>query len=189
MRADGASLPSGGKGSCVGCEFIILFMDLTTRTSIWQLIATILGAVIAFIGVRWNEQFRAKSADESRERQWRQDQRLKIYSQLLEAVNDYSVWLGDLSETGKFGDSTTGTTMGKGPARIAEDFHSAFAVAPLFLSKGSLELLERAKPVFSYHASPFGDYPNVDAADKHWKLLKDIRRDLTSSATRDLGLG
>jgi hypothetical protein len=97
------------------------------------------------------------------------------------------VWLGDVSEAGKFGDPSTGTTMEKGSARIAEDFHSAFAVAPLFLSKSSLELLERAKPAFSYHASPFGDYPNVDAADKYWKLLKDIRTDLTSSAMRDLG--
>ena len=162
-------------------------MDLTTRTLIGQLIGTILGAVIAFIGVRWNEKSRAKSSDESWERQWRQDQRLKIYSQILGAVNDYSVWLGDLSETGKFGDSSTGTTMEKGPARIAEGFHGAFAVAPLFLSKSSLELLERAKPAFSYHASPFGDYPSVDAADKYWELLKDIRRDLTPSAMRDLG--
>ena len=158
-------------------------MDVATRTLIGQIIGTIVGALASVFGAYCAEKRRAKIADQ----QWRQDKKVKIYSEILGAVNDYTVWLGDLSETGKFGNSSTGTTMEKGSARIAEDFHSAFAVAPLFLSKSSLELLERAKPAFSYHASPFGDYPNVDAADKYWKLLKDIRRDLTSSAMRDLG--
>jgi len=151
-------------------------------TLIGQILGTIVGALASILGAYWNEKRRAKTTD----RQWRQDQKGKIYSQILGAVNDYTVWLGDVSEARKFGNSSTGTTMEKGPAHIAEGFNAAAAVAPLFLSKSSLGLLERAKPAFSYHSSPFGD-PNVDAADKYWELLRDIRIALTSSAMRDLG--
>lgn len=130
----------------------------------------------------------AKISGEMWQQQWRQGQQLKIYSQILQAINEYSIWLSDVSEGRKFG-SASGplTTMKKDSAQIAEDFHAAYAIAPLFLSKHSLELLEAAKPAFSYHSSPFPDH-DVKDADKKWDLLRGVRRDLSSSAKLDLAL-
>jgi hypothetical protein len=160
-------------------------MDLTTRILVGQLIGTILGAVIAFIGVRWNEKFRAKHSDESWERQWRQDQKLKIYTQLLRAINGYSVWLSDVSDSRKFGNSGT-STIKADPADIAEEFNAAYAVAPLFLVKSSLDALELAKPTFFYHSSPFGD-DNVEGADKNLAVLQEAREELSATAAQDFG--
>jgi hypothetical protein len=163
-------------------------MDVTTRPLIWQFIstalATILGAVITIVAFRWNEKFRAKTADQYWERQWRQDQKLKIYTQILRAINDYAVWLSDVSDSRKFGDSGT-NTMKKDCASIAEEFHTAYAVAPLFLIKSSLDVLEMAKPTFFYHSSPFEDR-DVQEADRNIARLKEWRERLSASAIQDL---
>jgi hypothetical protein len=134
------------------------------------------------------EAIKAPISDEVWDRQWRRGQKLKIYSQILQAINEYSTWLSDVSEGRKFGSASSPlSTMKKDPAQIAEDFHAAYAVAPLFISKDSLELLETAKAAFSYHSSPFPDHDAKDA-DKKWDLLTGARRDLSSSATLDLAL-
>ena len=128
----------------------------------------------------------AKVSGEMWQQQWRQGQKLKIYSQVLQAINEYSIWLSDVSEGRKFGsEGSPLSTMKKDSAQIAEDFHAAYAVAPLFISKDSLELLETAKAAFSYHSSPFPDH-DVKDADKKWDLLTGVRRDLSSSARLDL---
>jgi hypothetical protein len=130
----------------------------------------------------------ARISGEMWQQQWRQGQKLKIYSQILQAINEYSVWLSDLSEGRKFGNASSSlSTMKKDSAQVAEDFHAAYAVAPLFLSKDSLELLETARPAFSYHSSPFPDH-DVKDADKKWDLLRGVRRDLSFSARLDLAL-
>ena len=130
----------------------------------------------------------AKVSGEMWQQQWRQGQKLKIYSQVLQAINEYSIWLSDVSEGWKFGSpSNPLSTMKKDSARISEDFHAAYAVAPLFISKSSLELLETAKAAFSYHSSPFPDHDLKDA-DKQWDLLSGVRRDLSSLAKLDLAL-
>jgi hypothetical protein len=132
------------------------------------------------------EAIKAQISDEVWDRQWRQGQKLKIYSQILQAINEYSIWLSDVSEGRKFGSASSPlSTMRKDPAQVAEDFHAAYAIAPLFLSENSLELLEAAKPAFSYHSSPIPDY-DVEDADKKWDLLKGVRRGLSSSAKLDL---
>jgi hypothetical protein len=115
------------------------------------------------------EAIKAPISDEVWDRQWRRGQKLKIYSQILQAINEYSTWLSDVSEGRKFGSASSSlSTMKKDPAQIAEDFHAAYAVAPLFISKDSLELLETAKAAFSYHSSPFPDHDAKDA-DKKWE--------------------
>jgi hypothetical protein len=129
----------------------------------------------------------AKIASEVWDRQWRQDQKLKIYTQILRAINDYSIWLSDVSESWKFGKSASrpASTMKKEPLQTAEEFHAAYSVAPLFLIKGSLDLLERAKPAFYYHSSPFPDAA-MKGADEHWELLREVHRELALLARQDL---
>ena len=130
----------------------------------------------------------AKISGEMWQQQWCQGQKLKIYSQILQAINEYSIWLSDLSEGWKFGSASSPlSTMKKDSAQIAEDFHAAYALAPLFLSNDSLELLETAKPAFFYHSSPFPDH-DVKGADEKWDLLRAVRRNLSSSAKLDLAL-
>jgi type IV secretory pathway VirB4 component len=134
------------------------------------------------------EAIKAQISDYMWDRQWRQGQKLKIYSQILQAINEYSICLSDVSEGRKFGSASSPlTTIKKDSAQIAEDFHAAYVVAPLFLSKDSLDLLETAKPAFSYHSSPFSDDDMKDA-DKTWDMLRGVRRDLSSSAKLDFAL-
>lgn len=132
------------------------------------------------------EAIRAQVSDKVWDRQWRQGQKLIIYSQVLQAINEYSIWLSDVSEGWKFGSASSPIdTMRKDAAQIAESFHAAHAVAPLFLSKDSLDLLETAKSAFFYHSSPFPDH-DVKDADKKWELLRGVRGSLSSSAKLDL---
>lgn len=128
----------------------------------------------------------AKIANELWQGQWRQDQTLKIYSQILGAISEYSIWLSDVSESRKFaGSGSSLSTMKKSPEQIAEGFFAAYAVAPLFLSETSLDQLERAKSAFFYHSSPFGDDDMRDA-DKNHELLRAAHRALATSARQDL---
>jgi hypothetical protein len=117
------------------------------------------------------------------QKQWVRDQKLRIYSDILRAINDYAVWLADFSENMKFG--TDGQTLTKTSAEIAEEFHAAYAVAPIFLTASTLETLEKIKYVFFSHSSMDPD-PYGEGADKSLKLLKEASRALTISAREDL---
>src|SRR2546429_3941341 len=66
----------------------------------------------------------AKIANEVWDRQWRQDQMLKIYWQVLRAINDYVIWLTDVLEGWKFGTSRSPpSTLQREALQIAEEFH------------------------------------------------------------------
>jgi len=160
-------------------------MDFNFAATLAAPAATVcIGGFMGLAGVWMGQRLSRRTA----EKQWWMDQKLKTYSQVLRAINEYTLWLADVSESRKFGKSGNATsTLKTESAQIAEDFHAAYAVAPLFLIKNSLDLLEKAKPAFFYHSSPFED-PDVEDADKNWDLLKGVRDELVRSARRDLAL-
>jgi hypothetical protein len=125
-------------------------------------------------------------ARDTAKKQWLRDQRLKIYSDILRAINEYSVWLIDASEGAKFPQlgRESESTLDKHNKQIAGEFHAAYAVAPLFVGDASLRLLERAKPVLYYHSDPLANF-EVKDLDEKIATLKRIREELVISAKLD----
>jgi hypothetical protein len=119
------------------------------------------------------------------DRQWRLNHKLDIYSRALRAISDYMVWLLDHSENAKFSTDNT-TTKECGP--IAEEFYSAYAVVPLFVSEESMVLIEETiKPEFFYHSSVgFKVDQYGERADEAHGKLASARAHLIASARRDL---
>jgi hypothetical protein len=122
--------------------------------------------------------------------QWLMDQKLKVYSDALRAINEYSVWITDVSEWRKFGSQSSRneseSTLDKQNKQIAGEFHSAYAVAPLFVSEESVRLLELAKPLFYYHSDPLANF-EVKDLDNTFDALERVRGQIEFSARADLG--
>jgi hypothetical protein len=142
-----------------------------------QVITSILAAMSPFVGLAgvWMGQRITRSNAKS---QWLMDQQLKIYSDVLRAINEYSVWITDVSEWRKFGNQSfrdqSESTLDKQNKQIAGEFHSAYAIAPLFVSDESMRLLELAKPLFYYHSDPLANF-EVEDLDNTFDALESAR--------------
>jgi hypothetical protein len=147
-------------------------------------ISTFAAPIAALLGVGAGHWLSSRS----NRKQWARDQKLKIYSDVLRAINEYSVWLADLSDWSKFGSQAgrkSESTLTKEIKQIAGEFHAAYGVAPLFVSDASIKLLEAAKPTLFYHSAPFsGSRP--DDMDEYFDKLKRVREDLIIAAKSDL---
>jgi hypothetical protein len=91
----------------------------------------------------------------------------------------------DSSDTYKFrsGESQS-KTISKDAIQIADDFHAAFAIAPLLISEESCIVANRARSELFSHSSPFAT--DVDTIDAKAAKLILIRLDLLKSAKRDI---
>jgi hypothetical protein len=147
-------------------------------------IATVCAGALALFGVWMGHRFSTRTA----EKQWRLDQKLKIYGDVLRAISEYSVWLADVSEWRKFGQvgREQAHTLDKKNKQMAEEFHAAYAVAPLFVSQATLDLLELAKPSFYYHSDPLADFDPKEI-DASFDTLQRVREEIIVSAKLDLG--
>ena len=127
-------------------------------------------------------------SSQSSKKQWTRDQKLRIYSDVLRALNEYSIWLADVSEWSKFGSQVgreSETTLDKQNKQIAGEFHAAYAVAPLFVSDATIKLLDAAKPTLFYHSAPFSGL-RPDDMDEYFDKLARVREDLIVSAKSDM---
>jgi hypothetical protein len=120
--------------------------------------------------------------------QWLKDQKLKVYGDVLRAMNGYSAWFLDAKEEIKFGSEANEhwKNLNKQNQQIIAEFHAAYAVAPLFVNRKSSALIERAKPVFYAHLGSLSQFDNLDAMDRCCDLLKEIRGELVACAKSDL---
>lgn len=145
-----------------------------------------IGSAAGLFGV-WLGQ---KIARRNTETQWLKDQKVKVYGDVLRAMNEYSLWLLDASEEIKFGGQARGeiqNTLNKQCQQIAAEFHAAYAIAPLFVRKPSMELIDRARPVFYSHSGPFAGYEqDPDKLDAKYEKLLQIRKELVADAQADL---
>jgi hypothetical protein len=156
----------------------------------WSQITPVLAALSPITGLFgvWLGQWISRRNTET---QWLKDQKVKVYGDVLRAMNEYSLWLLDASEEIKFGGQARGeiqNTLNKQSQQIAAEFHSAYAVAPLFVSKPSMELIERARPIFYSHSGPFAGYEqDPDKLDAKYEKLLAIRKELVADARSGLG--
>jgi hypothetical protein len=154
-----------------------------------QIVTSILAAMSPFIGLAgvWIGQRITRTNSRG---QWLIEQKLKVYSDVLRAINEYSVWVTDASEWRKFGGqsgkSESESTLNKQNKQIAGEFHAAYAVAPLFVSDESVRLFELAKPLFYYHSDPLANF-DVQDLDKTFDALERVRGQIEVSARADLG--
>jgi len=147
-------------------------------------LATICAAAFTLFGV-W---IGHRLSDQTSKQQWKLDQKLRVYSDVLRAISEYSIWLADVSEWRKFGSQVSrdsNHTLDKHNKQMAAEFHAAYAVAPLFVSEASLNLLELAKPTFYYHSDPLADFEPKEL-DQAFDTLQRVREELIISAKVDL---
>ncbi len=154
----------------------------------WSQITPVLAALSPMAGLFgvWLGQWIARHNTQD---QWIKDQKLKVYSDVLRAINEYSLWLLDASEEIKFGSQARGeirNTLNKQNQQVTADFHAAYATAPLFVSKSSMALIDRARPVFYSHSGPFPEL-DPDKLDGKYEELAQISKELVANAQSDLG--
>ena len=137
-------------------------------------------ALLALLGV-WLGQRINKSTIE---KEWRLTQKLEVYRQLFRAVSEYSLNLADSIEIEKCLKVDL-KAIKKQDTEIAENFHAALSIAPLFISSGSLKLIEEVRPTFFSHAMPYEDF-DVDGAENNLRILRKIRDELIVEAKADL---
>ena len=151
----------------------------------WSQITPVLAALSPIAGLFgvWLGQWISRRNTET---QWLKDQKLKVYGDVLRAMNEYSLWLLDTSDDMKFGGGEERqNTLDKQNQQIAAEFQAAYAVAALFVSEESWTLIDRARPVFFSHSDPLADFDPNSMDAEHDKLTQ-IRGELISCAKSDL---
>ena len=82
------------------------------------------------------------------------------------------------------GDREFRFSLSKRSDQIAEEFHAARTVAPLFISAQSVKLIESVAHVFHIHISPFP--PKAEDWENRFDELNAVRIELIQAAKRDL---
>jgi hypothetical protein len=125
----------------------------------------------------------AKISSEVWDRQWRVNETLKVYTQVLRAMHDYMTILYDiLSELRSY---QSGSTTAKELRPVAENFFDAYALARLLLSPEAVRILKSTQRWFLYHVSIKPDDDGSDANNYAKKIEKAIE-ELLAVAHLDL---
>ena len=153
-----------------------------------QITLALTPCVVAFLGALLGTWLGQKLSRDANQQRWKLDQKLKIYSDILRAINEYSIWIADTSEESKFAAQAAREwtdTLSKPNKQIAEEFHAAYAVASIFLRDETVKQIEKARPVFFYHSDALRPL-TPDDLDKAFNTLLDAKEEITKMARTDL---
>ena len=147
----------------------------------WAATTLTSAAVALFVGL-----FLARFSNNWAKKQWTLNQKVDIYQRALAAINNYGALLREREEIGMFGRMGSETSaINQSLGKAAETFHTAYSIAPLFLSKESVTLLEQAAGNLFFHSDVLMSH-DLATTTRTIESIATLRKSLLLSAKKDI---